>query len=323
VAQPRVPGILAHVIDLQPDIDLTTHQAEQLLAAWLGRPAICRGIHRLTGGLVNSVLRLEFDQPPYAAVVKLHGSGGPSFAREARALRYLRDETACPVPLPYLTGNAGDLLPFAFLLLEVVPGTCLQQLELTPADREDLDVQLAHVLLELHDHAGPAYGEIDAAASPGSWADIFVSRLRAARSHPNVARRLGPATLELVDAAIERAGPGLEDAGGPTLVHGDVWDGNVVVRREGDRWRLAGLLDPALEYADAELELAYLDVFDASRPALFAAYTAGRPLRPGYEQRRRFYWLHTALVHVGLFGDAFFCDYTIRTARSIVGARRR
>jgi fructosamine-3-kinase len=59
-------------------------------------------------------------------------------------------------------------------------------------------------------------------------------------------------------------------------------------------------------------------VFDASRPALLAAYTARRPMRPGYEQRRRFYWLHTALVHVGLFGDPFFCEFTVRTAASIL-----
>ena len=91
-----------------------------------------------------------------------------------------------------------------------------------------------------------------------------------------------------------------------------------MVLREERRWRLTGLLDPALEFADVESELAYLEVFDVSRAAFFSAYAARQPLRPGYERRRLFYWLHTALVHVGLFGDAFFREFTARTAASIV-----
>lgn len=114
-----------------------------------------------------------------------------------------------------------------------------------------------------------------------------------------------------------RAEAVLADAGVPTLVHGDVWEGNLIVRREAERWRLVGLLDPGSEYADVESELAYLEVFDHRRDALFAAYTARRPLRSGYERRRLFYWLHTALVHVALFGDPFFREYAARVAAAI------
>lgn len=59
-------------------------------------------------------------------------------------------------------------------------------------------------------------------------------------------------------------------------------------------------------------------MFDNQQPAFFDAYTEHQPLRPDYELRRRYYWLHTALVHVGLFGDEFFCDFTARTAEQIV-----
>ena len=78
-----------------------------------------------------------------------------------------------------------------------------------------------------------------------------------------------------------------------------------------------GLLDPNLQFADVEFELAYLEVFDVPRKAFFAAYANHHALRPGYEQRRLFYWLHTALVHVALFGDEFFCHFTTRTAKRI------
>ena len=55
------------MLDLQPDLELTTVQAERLLQAWLGGPLECTGIRRLHGGLVNSVMLLEFDRPPGAA----------------------------------------------------------------------------------------------------------------------------------------------------------------------------------------------------------------------------------------------------------------
>lgn len=302
---------------LQTDLALTTREAERLLLAWLGKPVACTAITRLHGGLVNTVLGLEFDRPPYRAVVKLHSGGNDSFAAEARALDHLRRESACPCPAVYLQDSSGRLIPHAFLLLEHLPGVCLDGLDLSPAERAHVDVQLAEVLAELHGHTRATFGPIDGGDGRASWPELFVPRLEQARRHPDVERRLPSAVLAGVDAAILAAGAALGDAGAPTLVHGDVWEGNLIVRSEAGRWRLVGLLDPGSEYAEVESELAYLEVFDHRRDALFAAYTARRPLRLGYERRRPFYWLHTALVHVGLFGEAFFREYTARVAAEI------
>ena len=68
-----------------------------------------------------------------------------------------------------------------------------------------------------------------------------------------------------------------------------------------------------------EFELAYLEVFDSPRASFFAAYANSQKVRPGYEQRRLFYWLHTALEHVALFGDESFRQFTARTAERIGG----
>lgn len=306
------------MIELQPDLELTTVEAARLLGAWLEGPVVCSEIIRLKGGMVNSVFRLEFDRPPHRAVVKIHGPGSDSFAAEARALEYLGAHTSCPVPGVHLHDSSARLIPHAFLLLEHIPGECLDGLALEPGERADIDAQLAGVLSDLHGHTGPSFGPVDGDDSARGWADIFTQRLVEARAHPGLAERLAPEVLAGVDQAIGRAPHALADAGPPTLVHGDVWNGNLVVQFEKGRWWLAGLLDPDLQFADAELELAYLEVFDVPRQHFLAAYTAERPLRAGYEQRRLFYWLHTALIHVALFGDEFFCEFTDRTVRSIL-----
>lgn len=305
------------VIDLQPNLELTAAEAERLLEAWLAGPVVCSEILRLEGGLVNTVFQLDFDRPPHRAVVKLHGGGSDTFATEARALEYLGAETACPVPSVYLQDSSARLIPYAFLLIENVPGVCLKSLDLEPTERVDLDVQLAAVLGELHNHRGTRWGGIDTDEGSRTWPDLFVPRLVDARAHPAVAERLTSDVLARVDDAIDLARPALRDSGTPTLVHGDVWDGNLMVRREDGRLRLTGLLDPDLQFADVEFELAYLEVFDVPREAFFVAYADHQTLRPGYERRRLFYWLHTALVHVGLFGDEFFCHFTSRTAERI------
>lgn len=305
------------MIDLQPNLELTSHQAEQLLGTWSGGPVVCTDIVKLEGGMVNTAYRLEFDRAPHRAVVKLHRRDSDGLAAEARALEYLAAETACPVPRVYVYDGSARLIPYTFLLLELVPGVCLKDLELDPTERAEIDAQLADMLGELHNHTRSTWGAIDADDEPRSWAELFEVRLRGTRAQATVAERLTPEVLAQVDQAIDLARSMLGDSGTPTLVHGDIWDGNMMVRLEDGHWRLTGLLDPSLEFADVEFELAYLEVFDTSRQAFLAAYAAHHAVRPGYERRRLFYWLHTALVHVALFGDEFFCRFTERTAAEI------
>ena len=92
-----------------------------------------------------------------------------------------------------------------------------------------------------------------------------------------------------------------------------------MVEQRSDRWHLSGLLDPVgLQYADVELELAYLEAFDTVGEAFFGTYTAARPLRQGYDYRRLFYWLHTYMVHVWLGFRGDFQDRICAVARQIV-----
>jgi len=318
VSQPgHLPTTVCSVIDLQPGLDLTTAQAERILEAWLSGPVVCSKIVPLRGGLVNSVFRLEFDRPPHRAVIKIHGSEGDSFRSEARSLEYLASETACLAPTVYLQDSSARLVPYAFLVMELVPGVCLESLDLDPNERADIDAQLADVLAGLHDHRSESWGGLDIDDPSVTWPELFAGRLIEVRSHPAVGERLSSEVLAQIDRAIDLARPALGDCGRPTLIHGDVWDGNLMVRKEDGRWRLNDLLDPDVQFADVEFELAYLEVFDHPRPAFFDVYAAHHSLRPGFERRRLFYWLHIALVHVALFGDEFFRRYTARIAEDI------
>ena len=73
--------------------------------------------------------------------------------------------------------------------------------------------------------------------------------------------------------------------------------------------RIAGFLDPAIYYADPEIELAFSTLFGTFGDAFFRAYGERRPLRPGFfEVRRDLYNLYPLLVHVRLFGGSYLGD---------------
>lgn len=84
----------------------------------------------------------------------------------------------------------------------------------------------------------------------------------------------------------------------PSLLHGDLWTGNILVANG----QLAALIDPACYYGHAEVDVAMLTLF-ASPPAEFwEAY--GEPDRD-WRGRRSAYQLFPALVHLRLFGAAY------------------
>ena len=311
------------MFNIQTQITLTSTQAETILQAWLNRPVACTEIMPLKGGMINTVLRLTFDQPPYKAVIKLNtpGLSGPyALDKEAAILRYLRENTQFPCPQVYAEDSTGSHLPFAYLLLECLPGDNLwQAIEanlVEPPDVADLDRQLARILVELHSHTRATFGKLDQAGVL-RWADLFVPRLHQVRAQLEISQRLSQAVLADVDYAIAGATDILADQGTPTLVHADIWPGNIIVQKNDVGWQITGLVDAGAEYADVELELAYLESFNSPRPVFMEVYTQQHPLRPGYEVRRMIYWLLTYLIHVWLFGDQQYLDLTANVAAEL------
>ena len=86
----------------------------------------------------------------------------------------------------------------------------------------------------------------------------------------------------------------------PSLLHGDLWSGNVLCAPAG-----ALLIDPAASVGHAEADLAMTELFGGFPPAFYAAYREAHPLQPGYEDRRDLYNLYHLLNHLNLFGAAY------------------
>jgi fructosamine-3-kinase len=138
-------------------------------------------------------------------------------------------------------------------------------------------------------------------AEAASWSDFWV-RHRLLPQLERAGSRLSEGTMAGFKRLLERLPELLQAAeeDGPSLLHGDLWSGNVIMNATGP-----ALVDPSCYYGHREVDLAMAELFGGFPAAFHEAYAAEWPLRPGSGTRRPVYQLYYLLVHVNLFGSSY------------------
>ena len=254
----------------------------------------------LAGGCIGAVWRVGLADG--TNVVAKAGQTGSGLTVEGAMLTYLANESALPVPAVHHA--ADDLLVIEYIDTD---GTLDEAAEVDAADH----------LAALHAITAPAYGFAQATLIGGleqpnpqgdDWQRGFFAehRLLYMAREAQRAGTLDAGAVARVEALAGRLDRWLERPGPPSLLHGDMWGGNVLGRGTPAGNRIAGFVDPAIYYGDAEIELAFATLFATFGLAFFARYEEHRPLAPGFfEARRDLYNLYPLLVHVRLFGAAY------------------
>ena len=278
------------MVEGRPSSDLLArgveaHLGERLMSA---RP--------MGGGCIGEVYRVELEDGT-PLVAKVDRDGESHLEREAYMLRYLREKSDLPVPEVF---HGSEVL----LLMEFVEGDSRFS---TGAER-----YAAELLAALHGVTWGSYGHerdtligsLDQPNPPTkSWVEFFRDhRLLYLAGVAHEANRLQSEDLKKIENLAERLEDYLEEPERPSLIHGDVWSANVLAK--GDR--ITAFLDPAIYYADPEIELSFISLFDSFGDAFFERYTEIRNIRPGFfEERRDLYNLYPLLVHVYFFGGGY------------------
>ena len=160
------------------------------------------------------------------------------------------------------------------------------------------------------------------AAAPGWPSDNFIGSLvqqngeaadwpsfwRERRLQPQAARARDAGLLDAADTSrLERLYAGLDEilapeaSEGASLLHGDLWNGNVLALADGS----AAVIDPAACYGHREVDLGMAELFGGFGRRFFEAYRESWPTERDYERRRAIYQLYYLLVHVNLFGRSY------------------
>ncbi|MEM6785965.1 MAG: fructosamine kinase family protein [Myxococcota bacterium] len=149
---------------------------------------------------------------------------------------------------------------------------------------------------------------LGATPQPNRWGDDWSDFWRERRlGHQwEIARAARPDDRELLDAvaaamaATDRLLASVEDEP-MSLLHGDLWSGNVIADGEG----VPTVIDPAVYYGHREADFGMFTLFGGFGDAFLSAYQEVWPFAPGWRARRPLYALYQALNHLHLFGDAY------------------
>jgi fructosamine-3-kinase len=263
-------------------------------------------IARLGGGCVGQVFKVRLEDGTQL-VAKVDLRSKPLLNIEAAMLRYLSSHS--PLPVPEVIFGSETLL-----LMELLPG------------RSEFDNQAqehaAELLAATHAIRAHAFGFkedtlIGGLLQPNAWLVSWLNffgerRLMYMAGEARKIGRLSSLTFARLDKLSLQLDRWLDEPEFPSLIHGDVWTTNVLA----SGGHIVGFLDPAVYFAHAEIELAFITLFGTFGKVFFDRYQELRPIPVGFfEERRDIYNLYPLLVHVYLFGGSYenAIDRTLRS----------
>ncbi len=91
----------------------------------------------------------------------------------------------------------------------------------------------------------------------------------------------------------------------PSMVHGDLWSGNVGFDSGLNPVGEPVIFDPALYFGDREVDLAMTELFGGFPSQFYQSYNQAFPLDTGYSDRKTLYNLYHILNHCNLFGGNY------------------
>jgi fructosamine-3-kinase len=258
-----------------------------------------RGSSPLGGGCINHTLRLETQHGPRVLVKFNLLAPSDLFHCEAEGLAALRTAPGGP-RVPNVLG-VGE----GWIVLEYVESA---------APRKEFSALLAGQLASLHQRTATSFGfESDnyLGSTPQRnppTADGFQffadSRLRPLARLAADRRLIGNDDVHSIESVCHRL-PELVPAQPASLLHGDLWAGNLMSGPQGE----PVLIDPATHYGWAEAELGMMHLFGGFEPQVFEEYAARRNLQPGWRERLDLYNLYHLLNHVLLFGAGYLAQF--------------
>lgn len=220
------------------------------------------------------------------------------FETEGKGLGLLYQQNA--IRIPKVIGQ-GKNRTHQFLLLEFIE---------QKSQSRNYWKKLGQRLASLHQCSSESFG-LDH--------DNYIGSLRQ-YNHPNlnwinffIEQRLDVQVRLAIESGVADAGwekkfealfvklPSLMAVEKPSLIHGDLWSGNLISDEKGEPC----LIDPAVYYGNREADLAMTRLFGGFGEEFYSAYEEAFPLQRGADKRVDLYNLYPLLVHVNLFGGSY------------------
>lgn len=261
---------------------------------------------RIPGGDINEAFGLVLNDGNRIFMKRNSKENLSFFTAEAAGIFAIERTGVIGTPRILCCGTDKGDGGYSFLLMEFITGGRRE---------EDYWENFARELAAMHRAEtaglvpGGSYGfvksnYIGAGEQVNTVCDSFMDFFRECRLKPQFyrARRyFDDKDLKMIACLLERLDDILIEPEHPSLLHGDLWAGNVITGNDGRAW----LIDPAVYVGHAEADLAMTELFGGFPAAFYYAYREVSSLQPGYEERRDLYNLYHLLNHLNLFGRSY------------------
>jgi len=216
---------------------------------------------------------------------------------EAYMMRYLKEKTDLPTPTVIYSQPHVMVMEhissewYMDALAEKIAGKHLAKLHRITADRFGFEIDT--LIGSLH-QPNPQME---------SWPEFFATyRLLYMAEKAYGEKRIEKDLLHKIEKLSKKIPDLLPNSSKPCLIHGDVWAGNIL----SARGEIKAFLDPAIYYADPEIELAFTTLFDTFSSNFYRAYHEINPIAEDFfKERRELYNLYPLLVHCRIFGKSY------------------
>ena len=278
------------------------------LVALFGTSVAIAQTDRLSGGDINKAYGLTLTNGKHIFMKANAKQNAAFFTAEAAGLAAIAKTGAIATPGILCTGtDEGEEVGYSFLLLKYITGSKPQK---------NYWEVFAQNLAAMHNADTSIYFEkggkfgffqdnfIGARPQVNTPCDSWISFFRDNRLAPqfkDADSYFDSSDRALITKLLDHLEDFLIEPEKPSLLHGDLWRGNVMCGPDGK----AMLIDPACYVGHAEADLAMTELFGGFPPEFYEAYREANPLQSGYENRRDLYNLYQLLNHLNLFGPSY------------------
>lgn len=279
---------------------------ESALASLFGSGVGVAKKDRVSGGDINDAYRLTLTDGRRIFMKENRMKSASFFMAEAAGLAAIAETGTIRTPRVLGAGTDEDGAGPSFLLMEWIEGK---------GRAKDYWEVFARQLAAMHragtenftvggrfGFAGDNY--IGASGQANRVHESWIAFFRECRLEPQfgwAAHYFEAGERKKITKLLERIEDILVEPEHPSLLHGDLWSGNVMAGSDGKAW----LIDPAVYVGHAEADLAMTELFGGFPQVFYDAYREAAPVQPGYERRRDLYNLYHLLNHLNLFGRAY------------------
>ncbi len=285
----------------------------QALVSLFGNSVAITQTDRLSGGDINKAYGLTLNTGDHIFMKANAKSNADFFTAEVAGLSAIESTGAIKTPGILCTGtDDGEDVGYSFLLLKFIKSAKPDKYYWEYFAKELATLHQYDTKKIMEDDEEKASGKfgffqnnyIGSRAQENKRSDSWISFFRDSRLVPQFKAAdsyFTPEDREKITKLLDHLEDFLLEPARPSLLHGDLWSGNVMCGPEGK----AMLIDPASYIGHAEVDLAMTELFGGFPDKFYQVYREANPLEPGYENRRDLYNLYQLLNHLNLFGPTY------------------